>query len=439
MHAVLIERAGRLIYEEYFDGFDERWGTPLGPVKMTAETLHDLRSVTKSVVSALAGIALGASTLKSLDQPVIEWFPEYPELNTAERRRVTLAQVLNMTSGLQWNEEVPYNDPRNDEIRMTRDSQPLRYALSRPFANDPGSEFNYNGGLTQVWPRCSSARRKRHWRSTRERGCSNRSASQKSSGGGARGMPAAASDCDCARATSPSSAHCTCTWSMERYAVIPADWIQISTRRHFRFRPRTGPDASGQFAMPTFGGTIAIPLKGAWRGAHGCRQRTAAHIRSTRSRHGRDDFRGRYTDFTNGAALGARILRQHVILLSRAACASVSQAREVEVDAEWRAACIKCLPNERRCVSCTVNRRRALLLKRDHTAEPRPLVIAHRGRAATARNTRWKLRAAIAMGADFIEPDLVSTRDGLLVARHENEIGGTTDVAAKYPPAERQR
>lgn len=40
---------------------------------------------------------------------------------------------------------------------------------------------------------------------------------------------------------------------------------------------------------------------------------------------------------------------------------------------------------------------------------------------------------AIEMGADFIEPDLVITRDGELVARHENEIGGTTDVAAKYP------
>jgi len=150
VHAILIERSGRLIYEEYFDGFDERWGVPLGRVSMTAGSLHDLRSVTKSVVSALVGIAHAEGAIKSLDQPVIEWFPEYPELNTAERRRVTLAHVLAMTSGLEWNEEVPYNDPRNDEIRMTRDAQPLRYVLSRPFADDPGTEFNYNGGLAQV-------------------------------------------------------------------------------------------------------------------------------------------------------------------------------------------------------------------------------------------------------------------------------------------------
>lgn len=142
VHAVLIERNGQLIYEEYFDGFDERWGTPLGRVSMTAESKHDLRSVTKSVVSALVGIARGEGAIKSLDEPVIRWFPEYPELDTPERRRVTVTHVLNMTSGFTWNEDVPYTDPRNDEIRMTRDPQPLRYALSRPFTHNPGAEFN---------------------------------------------------------------------------------------------------------------------------------------------------------------------------------------------------------------------------------------------------------------------------------------------------------
>lgn len=52
VHAVLIERHGRLVYEEYFSGKDERWGQPLGVVVFTRETKHDLRSVTKSIVSA---------------------------------------------------------------------------------------------------------------------------------------------------------------------------------------------------------------------------------------------------------------------------------------------------------------------------------------------------------------------------------------------------
>lgn len=64
----------------------------------------------------------------------------------------------------------------------------------------------------------------------------------------------------------------------------------------------------------------------------------------------------------------------------------------------------------------------------------RPIVIAHRG--ASGHRPEHTLEAyalAIAMGADFIEPDLVRTKDGVLIARHENEIGGTTDIATRYP------
>ena len=64
----------------------------------------------------------------------------------------------------------------------------------------------------------------------------------------------------------------------------------------------------------------------------------------------------------------------------------------------------------------------------------RPIVIAHRGASGhRPEHTLAAYALAIDMGADFIEPDLVSTRDSVLVARHENEIGGTTDVATKFP------
>lgn len=65
-------------------------------------------------------------------------------------------------------------------------------------------------------------------------------------------------------------------------------------------------------------------------------------------------------------------------------------------------------------------------------SEPRPIVIAHRG--ASAERPEHTLEAyalASTQGADFIEPDLVMTRDGILVARHENEISETTDVASR--------
>jgi glycerophosphoryl diester phosphodiesterase len=63
-----------------------------------------------------------------------------------------------------------------------------------------------------------------------------------------------------------------------------------------------------------------------------------------------------------------------------------------------------------------------------------PLIIAHRGASGhRPEHTIGSYRLAIEMGADIIEPDLVATKDGVLVARHENEIGGTTDVASRYP------
>lgn len=62
----------------------------------------------------------------------------------------------------------------------------------------------------------------------------------------------------------------------------------------------------------------------------------------------------------------------------------------------------------------------------------RPLVIAHRGASGERpEHTLASYRLAIAQGADFIEPDLVFTKDGVLVCRHENEISGTTDVASR--------
>ncbi|CAN5364906.1 serine hydrolase [soil metagenome] len=322
VHAILIERSGRLIYEEYFDGFDERWGTPLGRVAMAAGSVHDLRSVTKSVVSALAGIALGEGAIKSLDQPVVEWFPEYPELNTADRRRVTLAHVLAMTSGLEWNEDMPYTDPRNDEIRMTRDSQPLRYALSRSFAHEPGAAFSYNGGLTQVMaaviqravkmPIQDYARTKLfeplgidtvEWL------------------GDLAGMPSAASGLrlrgrDLAKFGSL-YLHGG-RWNGRQ--VIPAGWVDLSTRRQFRFarsavRHRSStPAADGAFGYAYFWWYSCYPTPGGLveaRTAVGNGQQRVFVLP------GLDMvvtiLAGRYNDFTTGNALGTRILREHLI------------------------------------------------------------------------------------------------------------------------------
>jgi glycerophosphoryl diester phosphodiesterase len=69
----------------------------------------------------------------------------------------------------------------------------------------------------------------------------------------------------------------------------------------------------------------------------------------------------------------------------------------------------------------------------------KPLVIGHRGASGyRPEHTLASYELAARMGADYIEPDLVSTKDGVLVARHENEIGGTTDVASHPEFADRK-
>jgi glycerophosphoryl diester phosphodiesterase len=69
-----------------------------------------------------------------------------------------------------------------------------------------------------------------------------------------------------------------------------------------------------------------------------------------------------------------------------------------------------------------------------------PIIIGHRGASGhRPEHTLAGYRLAAEMGADYIEPDLVSTKDGVLIARHENEIGSTTDAAKKFPDRKRTK
>ncbi|MEM7223715.1 MAG: serine hydrolase [Pseudomonadota bacterium] len=150
-HALVIEHRGRLVYEAYFKGEDERWGRPLGTVRFDQDTLHDLRSVTKSVTSALLGIALADNIDESLKRPLIVTFDDLKETFDDGAAQVTLYHTLTMTAGLEWNEmSVPYTDPSNDEIRMVYAEDPVAMVLARPLRDPPGSAWYYNGGLTQV-------------------------------------------------------------------------------------------------------------------------------------------------------------------------------------------------------------------------------------------------------------------------------------------------
>jgi CubicO group peptidase (beta-lactamase class C family) len=314
IHAVLIERGDRLIYEEYFDGFDERLGQSLGRISMTRESLHDIRSASKSVVSALVGIAVAEKTIPSLDTPVLDWFPEYPHPKNDEQHRMTLRHFVTMTSGLEWNESLPYSDPQNDAIRMTHDILPLHYVLSRPMAKSPGSEFNYNSGLAEAAGAIVERATKTSLNDyARIKLFEPLGITHYEWIGNLAGKPEAASGLRLrARDFAKFASLYLHGGRWQGTQVLPQDWVEVSTRRSFRF-PSAGAEEgeSGYgyfwwyFCYPTKAGRVEV------RTAFGNGQQWAFIMP------GLDMaviiLGGRYNDLTTGATLGTKILRQHLI------------------------------------------------------------------------------------------------------------------------------
>ena len=153
VHAVLVFQRGDIVLEHYSSGRDEAWDQDLGVVNFDAETLHDLRSGTKSIVAALVGIAIAEGKIPELDTPVADLLDEEDLISFQEPREgapLRLRHLLSMTAGFDWNENVSYQDPDNSEIRMWQSESPVAFALSQPYADAPGTRFRYNGGLTQV-------------------------------------------------------------------------------------------------------------------------------------------------------------------------------------------------------------------------------------------------------------------------------------------------
>ncbi|CAO3382879.1 serine hydrolase domain-containing protein [Azospirillum argentinense] len=155
VHGVIAARGGHIVCERYWPGIDEARGHPLGVVRFAPETLHDLRSVTKSVVGLLYGIALAAGRVPPPDAVLIDQFPEYPDLaDVPERRAMTVEHALTMTLGTEWDElSLSYADPRNSEIAMDRAADRHRYVLERPVVRPPGECWTYNGGATALLAR----------------------------------------------------------------------------------------------------------------------------------------------------------------------------------------------------------------------------------------------------------------------------------------------
>lgn len=160
IHGVVVARAGEIAFERYLVGTDAARGRPLGVVRFGPHTLHDMRSVTKSIVGLLYGIALEQERAPKPDVKLIDEFPEYPDLaSDPGRQALTVRHALTMTLGTEWDElTIPYTDPRNSEIAMDNAPDPYRYVLERPIKESPGIRWVYNGGASALLGRIITKR-----------------------------------------------------------------------------------------------------------------------------------------------------------------------------------------------------------------------------------------------------------------------------------------
>lgn len=149
-HSVIVERHGKLVAELYKQGKDESIYTLIPSVtKFDNSTKHDVRSISKSVVSLLWGIAQAQGKTPPLSTPVVDLLPELRDLKGDGREAITIAHLLTMSSGLDWNEPSTYKKD-NDEFGLYWRSSQARYVFNRPMAAVAGAVYNYNGGGTAV-------------------------------------------------------------------------------------------------------------------------------------------------------------------------------------------------------------------------------------------------------------------------------------------------
>jgi CubicO group peptidase (beta-lactamase class C family) len=138
IHGLLIVKNNKLIVESYFDGWHRN-------------RFQSMRSASKSIASTMVGIAIDKGFIAGIDQSVLDFFPEYADLRTADKDKIQLQHVLSMTAGLHWDQDMfPPEDPRNDEYQLEESDDGFRYLLEKNVVSAPGKNFRYNSGCSDL-------------------------------------------------------------------------------------------------------------------------------------------------------------------------------------------------------------------------------------------------------------------------------------------------
>lgn len=113
--------------------------------------LHTMQSVSKSVTSALVGIAMRRGEIPGVDAKVMPYFSAFKTKPDPRRDAMTLRDVLTMTTGIQWDESSSsYTNAKNNCAEMEAKEDWIQYVLDQPMAKAPGQQFEYNSGATEL-------------------------------------------------------------------------------------------------------------------------------------------------------------------------------------------------------------------------------------------------------------------------------------------------
>jgi CubicO group peptidase (beta-lactamase class C family) len=154
-HSILIFKNNKLVLEEYFKGHTYKWDAPghYGEnVTWDKDMPHCIHSDTKSITSLCIGIAIDKGFIKSVQQSIFDYLPDYQHLNKNNKEYVTIEHLLTMTSGFHWEEwGVSLASIENDQIGIWFwEDGPINYVLNRELVAVPGTRFNYSGGDIQI-------------------------------------------------------------------------------------------------------------------------------------------------------------------------------------------------------------------------------------------------------------------------------------------------
>jgi CubicO group peptidase (beta-lactamase class C family) len=130
LHSLLVQWRGEVVLERYFNG-------------VTANRPANVKSVSKSVVSALVGLAIERNLIPGVDTPIATYFPELSKDRDARKLEISIEDLLTMQSGLVSTSNRNYG-------AWVQSGNWVRHALSRPLMSEPGTQMDYSTGNTHL-------------------------------------------------------------------------------------------------------------------------------------------------------------------------------------------------------------------------------------------------------------------------------------------------